>query len=714
MTPIWRSRTRLATWVMLLALTAVALTLRLYGLHELAPGLASDEGYDGILALEVLQGRHGLTFGDREGLGIYAMALSINFLGRTPLALRLPTALASASTVIVLFWLGQMLFGRDENGRKARWRGLIVGGAASCLLAVSLGQTIFGRTSYRGNFLPLFLALCFTWLWWGWTRRRWWGIVLAGVCAGVLPYTYSPARFTPFLFLLFGASFLFPLRYATWEKIRTGFPRAALFAGTAGLVAAPILYHYYRNPETFYNERMQALFILRDVQNATVVDQARILAANGWAHLSALGFRVSEVCCSPFEHAVTLNMWEAFFFWVGVGTALWQWKRRPAYRLLLLWLGTLLLPAFFAEGGSTMRMVGAVPAIYLLAACGMWELFQWTARRMPARASHWPYVYCGAIGLAIILQGATTYQTFLGKGETDAKARYDIVWPRFAQTLNQRPAQTDTAYLVPHVHHGFEYLYQGETPVRMFWPYIPELEQQIEEELAESGQVSTVRVVDWTDSFTWGGSYQADFLSILLNKHGAFVGREDFGGVYANTYVDISYDHPWTLFDDLPQPIAYDGGISLRGLALDAGDAVIPGRQLRRDEEGRSVMVGMQWQTSSELAVDYSISLRLYDVDGDRAYQEDHVLRRPTDYASTTRFWPAQEPVNILFQLEVPDGIANGSYELRMVVYDLKTSLPTVEMGTWEPELVLGLIRLHRSAERSGKGAGVFVASVHR
>lgn len=680
-----------------MALTAVALTLRLYDLHELAPGLASDEGYDGILALEVLQGKHGLTFGDREGLGIYAMALSIKFLGRTPLALRLPTALASASTVIVLFWLGHLLFGWDENGQKARWRGLIVGGAASCLLAVSLGQTILGRTSYRGNFLPLFLALCLAWLWWGWTRRRWWGIVLAGACAGILPYTYSPARFAPFFFLFFGASFLYPLSSATWERVRTELPRAALFTGAAGLVATPIIFHYIRNPEAFFNKRMQELFIFRDVQDATVVEQAQTLAANAWEHLLAVSYRVSAGCCSPFEHAVTLNMWEAFFFWLGVGTAVWQWKRRPAYRLLLLWTGTLLLPAILAEGGSTMRMVGAVPAIYLLTASGMWELFQWTARRLPLGASRWPYVYGGVIGLAIVLQGVTTYQTFIGKEVTDANSTYDMVWPRFAQRLNERPAETNSVYLVPHVHHSFEYLYQGETPVRMFWPYIPELEQQIKEELTETGPVSTVRVVDWTDSFTWGGSYESDFLSILVSKSGAYAGREDFGGVYANTYVEISFDQPWTLFDDLPQPITYDGGISLRGLALDAGDAVIPGQQLHNEEEGQTVMVGMQWRTESELEVDYSVSFRLYDVDGERAYQEDHVLRKPTDYASTTRFWPAQEPVYILFQLELPDGLANGGYELRMVVYDSSTSLPTVEVGTWESELVLGLIRLHGS-----------------
>ena len=697
MTSNWRSGAGLATWVIPIALTAAALILRLSGLHELAPGLASDEGYDGLLALELLQGRHEPVFEDREGLGIYAMALSIKVLGRTPLALRLPAALASVSTVFVIFWLGQLLFGLDESRRETRWRGLFVGAVASCLMTISLGQTILGRTSYRGNFLPLFLALCLACLWWGWTRRRWWGIVLAGACAGVLPYTYSPARFTPFLFLFFGISFLLPIRSSTWKKMRTELQWAAVFTGVAGLVATPIIFHYIRNPELFFNERMQVLFIFSDVQDATVVARARILAANVWEHISALSFRLLAGCCSPFDHAVTLNMWEAFFFWLGVGTAVWQWKRRPAYRLLLLWVGLLLLPAFLSTGGSTMRMVGAVPAIYLLVASGMWEIFQWSASRMPVGTNRWRFVCGGVISLAVVFQGAVTYQTYFGKGMADHYFHYDMIWPRFAQMMNARPTDIDTAYFIPHVHHGFEYLYLGETPVRMFWPYVPELEHQIEEGFAEIGQVSTVKVVDWVDSFTWGGSYHADFLSILLGKNGTYIGREDFEGVFVNTYVDVSHAYPWTLFDDLPRPLVFDGGIILNGLTLDSSKATLPGQHVHEEGQDRALMVGMLWQTASEPAGDYSISLRLYNVEGTMISQTDHVLREPTNYASTTRFWPAHEPVEILFQHEVPNEITAGEYELRMVVYDLTTLEPTVEVGIWEPETVLGRMQLHSS-----------------
>ena len=45
--------------------------------------------------------------------------------------------------------------------------------------------------------------------------------------------------------------------------------------------------------------------------------------------------------------------------------AVWRWQGRPAYRLLLLWLGVMILPATLARDSApnTVRMIGAVPAI---------------------------------------------------------------------------------------------------------------------------------------------------------------------------------------------------------------------------------------------------------------------------------------------------------------------------------------------------------------
>ena len=209
-----RLRLTWVAWGILLVLALAVVMLRFQRLSELPPGLSYDEGAHGVDALSVLRGEHAAFFPashGREGLIVYAIALTTSVLGRTILAVRLPTALASAGTVFAVFWLGRLLFGREwDSGRATPWRGLLVGGVGAGLIAVSLAQTVIGRTAFRVNFLPLLLCLCLGLLWEGWRCRSWQGVALAGACAGLLAYTYIAARFVPFLFLFRGLSFLVP------------------------------------------------------------------------------------------------------------------------------------------------------------------------------------------------------------------------------------------------------------------------------------------------------------------------------------------------------------------------------------------------------------------------------------------------------------------------------------------------------------------------
>ena len=157
-------RFTLAAGGILLALALAVVMLRFYRLGEIPPALAGDELVDGDLALQVLQGEHAVFFPvdqGRDASAIYALGLSTTLLGRTLLAMQLPTALGSAGMVFVAFWLGWLLFGRDLCGRTTPWRGLLVGGVAAGLMAVSIGQTVLGRSAYNKiTHMPFLLALC--------------------------------------------------------------------------------------------------------------------------------------------------------------------------------------------------------------------------------------------------------------------------------------------------------------------------------------------------------------------------------------------------------------------------------------------------------------------------------------------------------------------------------------------------------------------------
>ena len=688
------------------ALALAVIMLRFQRLDELPPGLYVDEGRDGVGALRVLRGEHAIFFPDighgREPSALYVLALTTSLFGRTLLAMHLPTALGSAGMVFATFWVGRLFFGRDEESvRDTTWRGLLIGGVAAGLMAVSLNQTILGRTAYnKTTHMPLLLCLCLGLLWWGWKERSWWRIGLAGACAGLLPYTYMAARFVPFLIAFFGLSFLLPLRSVSWEKVRAELPWAAAFVGVAGLVAAPLLVHFALHPEHFF---------LRS-QNLWVFDPARsqgnplgTFFLNVWEHLSVLGFRGDPSPRNNYAAQPMLNPWEAFFFWLGAVMAVLRW-RRPTYRLLLLWFAIMIVPALLARtpfAPSTLRMMGAVPAVYLLAGVGVWEAYRFLSKRYFHKRELKPAIVVGVVVSALILaQGVGAYRTYFQKWavEYDLYDIYDEDWVDLAAAMNAQPSTAGTVYLIPAIHsvlynyESFKYLYTGATPVHFFDRTAPDLAQMLRYTLEALEDVSTVKVVEGKSTPDQVGEDNGRF-AFLLSKYGSYQGSEEYPIFTIHNYSDIHLDRPWTFYETLePLTVDYDGGITLQGTALGQGAEQMSSQHALELERGRPLWMALRWQITPGLGIDYAISLRLYDAAGERAYQEDAVLWNPVHRPTSS--WSHEEAVDTTALLTFPADLPAGEYELRMVVYDFETLTPTVEIGVWEPELTLARLRL--------------------
>ncbi len=682
-------------------LTALAVTvavLRLHRLAELPPGVDLGEAANGLDALRVLGGEHAVFFPEklagREGLFIYAIAAAFALLGRTEMALRLPAALASAGTVFAVFWLGTILFGHDEDDHKtARWRGLTVGGISAGLMAVSVSQTILGRMAFRTTLLPFLLCLCIATLWLGWRQRSPLLIVLAGVCAGLLPYTYIPARLAPFLFLLFGLSFLIPFGSFTWEKVRTELPRVCLFSAVAGLVATPILLYFISHPASFV-ARGNEVSVFHPSRSQG--DPFTALLVNSWEHLLAFGFRGDPTWRNNFAGRPILSPLETIFFWLGVGIAIRCWQQRPAYRLILLWLGLMIVPALMASHAApnTMRMIGAGPAVYLFIGTGFWEAFSFVRSRFYWRFSPKVEVASGvAVGTLIATQGLFTYHTYFQKWATSPEVyrAHQVEWANLAHALNEQPTTDKEIYLLPYrlsEQYSFDYLYQGSAPAHVIRPSPPQhVGEQLEIALAAAGNTSVVKIVDWKDHVVWSQDGD-DILGMYLSKYGRFVNTQEFTDFQLHAYTDLSLDRPWTIYDYLePMTVNYDRGISLFGFALGQGPEQLSSRSGSDLKRESSWWVALQWQTAPGLDAVYSISLRLHDSEGRAVYQHDSVLEDSTPL--TTNRWSANELVDTLHLLELPVDLLPGEYELRLVVYDFETQKPTVELGVWEPETVL-------------------------
>ena len=100
----------------------------------------------------------------------------------------------------------------------------------------------------------------------------------------------------------------------------------------------------------------------------------------------------------------------------------------------------------------------------------------------------------------------------------------------------------------------------------------------------------------------------------------------------------------------------------------------------------------MQWQTLPGLEAVFSISLRLHDAEGSMVYQQDAVLENSAPVP--TNRWQADELVDTLHFLKFPSELLPGEYDLRLVVYDFETLIPTVEQGVWEAEKTLARLKV--------------------
>ncbi|MDE0068466.1 MAG: hypothetical protein OXO48_02035 [Caldilineaceae bacterium] len=696
----------LATGGVLLVLAIAGALLRLLHLSELPPGLHFDEATNGVGALQVLQGEHTAFYpenGGREGLGIYLIALAVSFLDRTVLAIRLPTALASAATVLVVFWLGRVLFGQDdESGQATPWDGLLVGGIAAGLMVTSLDQLFLGRMAFRASYLPLLLTLSLVLLWRGWRQQSIWQIVLAAICAGLLPYTYIPARSVPLLFLFFGASFLLPRAHFSSTSVRTMLLSTGVFLGVAILVAAPILLYFQLHPEHFVL-RSKHLWLLNGSHGEG--DLLQPILDNAKEYLSLLGFGSEQYWHRYSIRQMTLSPYAAFFFWLGVALAIWRWRQRPVYRLLLLWFAVLTLPALLAvEIGSntfgshhSIRMSGAVPAIYLLTAAGVWEAVHYLKTKLFHRSKT---LFAATVGMIVIglllIRGISTYQTYFQKwaGEPDLNGAYGTAWRNLAQVLNRQPDDSGAIYVIPspfsYWRYSLEYLYQGEASVHLVDVLSPNLPEEIREKIAED-EPSTVNLVDWNSYNFWIHEIVTP-LAFLLGKYGRPSGSEDFVDFSVHSYTDISQNRSWSFFEDLePLSVHYDGGIALLGTALGQGKQQIWRGRLNVNSS-QPLWGFFRWQTSDEMNANYAVALRLYDEGGGLVYQHEDALRSFSD-DRVSSLWSTEEIVDTLFYLDLPAELEEGIYELRLGVYNFETRAPAIASGTNGPEIVLARLR---------------------
>lgn len=385
--------------------------LRLFLLQDVPPGLSRDEALNADIVSFIWQGKHALFF--REGYGHeplyhYWAALFRPLLGDNYLAIRLPSVYAGLVLVALT-----MRWARREFGPLTA---LLTG----ALLAISWWPIVFSRIGLRPILEPVLLVAAA----WFWPRRPGW----AGVFLALAFYTYTAARLVfliPILLIpvLLVAGRIKPEVVPAPDTKRL--IKAAIVMGvTAVLLSAPLFFTLQQDPTL--QERVSQL---DGPLEALRRGDFGPIGASTFATLGVFNFRGDPLSSYVLPGRPIFGLFTGLLFLGGLSLALWRW-RRPVYAYLLIWLAVALLPtAVTPDAPSMIRLIGAMPVVYLLPALA----FTWLTDHFNAgtpRQKRWRSLLI--LGGALLIVGLSvdrTMQDGFGKWSTleDTRLKYRSV-----------------------------------------------------------------------------------------------------------------------------------------------------------------------------------------------------------------------------------------------------------------------------------------------
>ncbi len=248
-------RSRAVFWSLLILMTVVGFGLRFYDIESLPSGLYPDEAMNGTNALDANRtGHYDIFYTDnqgREGLFINIQALSIEIFGSNMSAIKLPSAIFGALTILGMGLLAWELF-------RSRYAGLI----AAFLVMTSYWAINFSRIGFRAIMVPFILSFSFFFFFRGLRKERFLPFILSGLFFGAGLNTYTAFRLAPFIIIL-----LLPFLFLSYDSFLKRFWKHALtFIFFAALTASPMIYMFVTNPEIFLS-RADSVSIFEPVIN---------------------------------------------------------------------------------------------------------------------------------------------------------------------------------------------------------------------------------------------------------------------------------------------------------------------------------------------------------------------------------------------------------------------------------------------------------------
>jgi hypothetical protein len=369
---------RRTEWASVTLTLLLAAALRFWGLGQVPPGLAHDEVANGLIARDILAGRHAIYFTaayGHEPLYQYVQAASVALFGGHWLGLRWPSVAFGLLGIAGTYALARRLFGVRVALLTVAW------------LAGSFWPLSYARVGVRAISLPFTAALAAYFLLKAVaspasppTRSavyrsanlsvaNW---LLAGLFLGLSLYTYMAARVLPLILVTF-------LIYSLLIYSPTSIPwsRMLAFLAVAVAVSAPLVIWLLAHPGAEYR--------VAEVQEPLT----RLLAGDPslvWQNVIA-NLKSFTVAGDPWPRQnlpgrpVFADPVSAALFLLGLLIALYRW-RDPRYGFLLIWLGGALVPSVVTSvAPSSIRDILGLVAVFVFPALALVEAGRWAKRK---------------------------------------------------------------------------------------------------------------------------------------------------------------------------------------------------------------------------------------------------------------------------------------------------------------------------------------------
>jgi 4-amino-4-deoxy-L-arabinose transferase-like glycosyltransferase len=363
--------------IVVLFIIIFAFGLRVFAIDRTPAGLSHDEAYNGIAALEVLNGQYRIFYEINKGIEpliIWLEGLSFKVLGVGPVQLRWVNVIAGLLTVVLAFPLTARLFNRR------------IAILAMAGLAVSFWAVFVSRLTLRAVLLPPLLLVTLYFFWLALTPRlssqtsspkpTLLYFALSGLLAGVTMYTYLSSRFVPLILITF-----FGYQLICKKLSRQHWLGALLFVSTWAVVFLPLATYYWENSESFIRRSSQVTTLPYLLEG-----EFEPVLRNTLRTAGMFTVRGDTTDRYNLNQRPVFDWLNGLLFYLGLAFLIWRlirsFRTTPASVLLLSSLFFMLLPDFVTDDSPHfLRTIGALPLVYMIWAVG--------ADAVLRRVEHW-------------------------------------------------------------------------------------------------------------------------------------------------------------------------------------------------------------------------------------------------------------------------------------------------------------------------------------